>query len=74
MIGIGEDGPALVEAAGERGHMAGTMETAVALAAEIATPGDTVLLAPGCASFDQFGSYAERGERFAALVGATTGG
>jgi UDP-N-acetylmuramoylalanine--D-glutamate ligase len=74
VIGIGEDGAALVEAAGERGHLAGTMEVAVALATEIATPGDTVLLAPGCASFDQFGSYAERGERFAALVGATTGG
>ncbi len=74
VIGIGEDGPALVEAAGDRGHLAGTLEAAVDLALELATPGDTVLLAPGCASFDQFASYAERGERFAALVGAEARG
>jgi UDP-N-acetylmuramoylalanine--D-glutamate ligase len=55
--------------AGERGRLAVTMETAVAMAREVATPGDTVLLAPGCASFDQFPSYVRRGERFAELVG-----
>jgi UDP-N-acetylmuramoylalanine--D-glutamate ligase len=69
LIGIGEAGPALVEMAGERGRLAVTMETAVAMAREVATPGDTVLLAPGCASFDQFPSYVRRGERFAELVG-----
>jgi UDP-N-acetylmuramoylalanine--D-glutamate ligase len=46
----------------------GTLEAAVARAAAIATPGSVVLLAPGCASFDQFKSYADRGERFAAAV------
>ena len=46
----------------------GTLEAAVARAAAIAQPGEVVLLAPGCASFDQFKSYADRGERFAAAV------
>jgi UDP-N-acetylmuramoylalanine--D-glutamate ligase len=50
----------------------GTLERAVQLAAEIARPGDTVLLAPGCASFDQFASYQERGMRFQELVGEMT--
>ena len=48
----------------------GSLEAAVGRAAELARPGEVVLLAPGCASFDQFRSYAERGERFAAAVGA----
>ena len=47
---------------------ADSMEEAVALAAGLARPGDTVLLAPACASFDQFRDYAERGERFAAAA------
>ena len=47
-----------------------SLEAAVGRAAELARPGEVVLLAPGCASFDQFRSYAERGERFAAAVGA----
>lgn len=68
ILGIGEAGPGLVAAAGERGRLAGTLEIAVAAAAEVSRPGDTVLLAPGCASFDQFSSYAARGDRFAELV------
>ena len=55
-----------------RAHRVGSMEDAVALAATLARPGDTVLLAPACASFDQFRSYADRGERFAAAVRAVT--
>jgi len=68
LIGIGESGPSLVEMAGERGRLAVTLETAVEMARQVAGPGDTVLLAPGCASFDQFESYARRGDRFAELV------
>lgn len=68
VIGIGEAGPELVEMANDLGRLAGTMEVAVEMAATVAEPGDTVLLAPGCASFDQFESYAARGDRFSELV------
>ncbi len=45
-----------------------SMEAAVRQAARVAEPGDVVLLAPGCASFDMFASYSERGRIFAAQV------
>jgi len=47
---------------------AATMDDAVAAAAAVARPGDTVMLAPGCASFDMFSSFEERGQVFKALV------
>ncbi len=46
----------------------GPMERVVEAAARLARPGDTVLLAPGCASQDQFRNYGERGDAFAAAV------
>jgi UDP-N-acetylmuramoylalanine--D-glutamate ligase len=45
-----------------------TLERAVRLAADQAVAGDIVLLAPACASFDQFQNYEERGRVFKALV------
>lgn len=49
---------------------AGTLARALALAAAAAVPGDTVLLSPACASFDQFADYAARGTAFRQLVEA----
>ncbi len=67
VIGIGEAGPGLVAAA-EDGQVAVDMADAIRIAAGHAQPGDTVLLAPGCASFDEYDSYVHRGERFTAAV------
>lgn len=46
----------------------GTLATAVTEAQQRAEPGDTVLLAPACASFDQFENYEHRGREFKRLV------
>lgn len=46
----------------------GTLDSAVREAANLATAGDTVLLAPACSSFDQFQNYEQRGRVFKELV------
>lgn len=44
--------------------LAGSMEEAVDRAAAVAEPGDTIILAPGCASFDMFRNFEQRGQIF----------
>jgi UDP-N-acetylmuramoylalanine--D-glutamate ligase len=49
-----------------------TLERAVAKARKIAEPGNIVLLSPGCASYDQFANFEQRGEMFAKLAKCAT--
>ncbi|WP_175697343.1 UDP-N-acetylmuramoyl-L-alanine--D-glutamate ligase [Burkholderia ambifaria] len=79
---IGRDAPAIRDTLAETGvpladHA--TLEAAVHAAAELAEPGDAVLLSPACASLDMFRNYAHRADVFRAAVdeiaidkGATT--
>lgn len=69
---IGEAAPVMEQAlAGSVPvERAPTLEAAVEAARRRAEPGDAVLLAPACASFDMFASYADRGRRFAQAVKA----
>jgi UDP-N-acetylmuramoylalanine--D-glutamate ligase len=49
-------------------YLAADMDEAVARAADLADPGEVVLLSPACASFDMFRDYAHRGETFQKAV------
>ena len=69
---IGEAGPGIARILEGKLPVfaAGTIDKAVIAAAASAKPGDTVLLSPACASFDQFRDFAERGDAFRAAVEA----
>jgi UDP-N-acetylmuramoylalanine--D-glutamate ligase len=68
---IGEAADELADALAGTGvplSLAGNLERAVSAAGVAARPGDTVLLSPACASFDQYRDFEARGEHFRALV------
>jgi UDP-N-acetylmuramoylalanine--D-glutamate ligase len=75
LVLIGEATPLIDEAFRAAAHetglpieRAGSMRDAVRIAMRLSQPGDAVLLAPACASFDMFRSYAQRGDVFCAEV------
>jgi UDP-N-acetylmuramoylalanine--D-glutamate ligase len=65
---IGRDAPLIEKVLLGRPETCLTLESAVTRAAELAKPGEAVLLSPACASFDMFRDYKHRGEVFASAV------
>jgi UDP-N-acetylmuramoylalanine--D-glutamate ligase len=70
VVTIGAEGPAIGAVLRDLVPVtaAGSMDEAVALAADLAEPEAAVLLSPACASFDMFANYHQRGEAFAAAA------
>lgn len=67
LICFGKDAKELV-ALTAKGHLTTNMSEAVALAKQLSTSGDTVLLAPACASIDMYNNYMQRGDDFVQCV------
>ncbi|MCK5125774.1 MAG: UDP-N-acetylmuramoyl-L-alanine--D-glutamate ligase [candidate division Zixibacteria bacterium] len=76
MILIGEAKDIIFEQVGRQIPvvMASSMADAVKKAFDLSHPGDTVLLSPGCASFDMYRNFEERGEDFKYLIGKLKNG
>lgn len=72
MVAIGEAGEKIFQSLGHAFpvQFADTLEEAVMKAFDLAYPGETVLLSPGCASFDMFENFEQRGRAFKAAVAA----
>ncbi|HEX5368798.1 MAG TPA: UDP-N-acetylmuramoyl-L-alanine--D-glutamate ligase [Dehalococcoidia bacterium] len=71
IVTFGEAGAMLAdaaEAAGIETHRAGPLSEAFSVAADLAQPGDVVLLSPACTSFDAYPNFEERGVDFRRLV------
>jgi UDP-N-acetylmuramoylalanine--D-glutamate ligase len=75
LVAIGEDGPKLVQTFGDLvpSELAHSLDDAVHKARAHAVPGDVVLLSPGCASFDWFRNFEERGRSFKQAVQRLSG-
>ncbi len=63
---IGATGQSVAQ--GSNAHYCDTLENALELTFKNAKPGDAILLSPGCASWDQFNNYEQRGDRFVSLA------
>jgi UDP-N-acetylmuramoylalanine--D-glutamate ligase len=72
VVAYGEAGPLIVRDLGSSLKVvpAATFADVLAVARELAQPGDAVLLSPACSSYDMFRNYEERGDRFRAAVEA----
>ena len=72
VVAIGQTGQAIYDLCLDLGVPAvreeGLMEEVVGRAAELSAPGDVVILSPASASFDQYQSYADRGDKFIKAV------